>query len=192
MARKSKKIASSSSAEKVAQQPVTSQLSMTAEQAWTEIESTYRKISDLIQNLPDNEKVQLLDRFQGLIAAEIPKWWGSLLKGMAPEQLTEFLFKGMVYIGQECTEETFYAIKDMAKRVNDHYTAKPRNTERDKMIVKLHDEDKLSYGKIARKLLQHNAEWAGDDGKPIQYDAVRNAYNRMKKAHKGADKPICP
>lgn len=63
-------------------------------------------------------------------------------------------------------------------------TPKPRNTERNAAIVRLHDEEKLSFGQIGRALAKRNSAWVGRDGKPLTYAAVEKAYRDEKKREK--------
>jgi hypothetical protein len=58
--------------------------------------------------------------------------------------------------------------------------AKPRNTERDDQIVRLHDEEGKSFGIIGRLLAELNPAWVGKNGKPLSRAAATKAYNRRK------------
>lgn len=62
-----------------------------------------------------------------------------------------------------------------------HRTVKPRNADRDKEIVRLHDEEGKSFGEIARLLCKKNASWCRKDGKQLSRDTVERAYHRQKK-----------
>jgi len=73
--------------------------------------------------------------------------------------------------------------KEIIKQVEEaksRFVPKPRNTERDATIVRLHDEKKFSFGQIGRQLFNLNKAWVGPDGKYLQRDAVRQAYYRLK------------
>jgi hypothetical protein len=60
--------------------------------------------------------------------------------------------------------------------------AKTRNEARDKAIVRLRDEQHCTFGQIARDLPKINSTWVGANGKPLKYDTIQKAYQRMKKA----------
>lgn len=57
---------------------------------------------------------------------------------------------------------------------------KPRNTQRDCEIVRLHDQEGRTFGEIPRLLVQKDPSWAGRDGKPLARDTVEKAYHRRK------------
>lgn len=57
---------------------------------------------------------------------------------------------------------------------------KPRNQERDREIVRLHDEKHFSFGEIPRQLLLKNPEWCKPGGGPLNKDTVFKAYHRLK------------
>ena len=156
----------------------------TAEQVWSDIEAKYKGINELIASLPADEKANLRERFQTLVAQEVPKWWTILLQEMTPDQFTEHLVRCFAAIGQGCTEQTFAGIKTMTARieakVKDHFTVKPRMVERDKEIVRLHEEGK-SFGQIALKLKASNPQWVGKNGKPLATRTVAQAYRRARR-----------
>jgi hypothetical protein len=58
---------------------------------------------------------------------------------------------------------------------------KPRNVKRDAAIVRLHDQKKVPFKQIGRRLMKENGQWCGDDGKPLGSEAVRQAYYRARK-----------
>jgi hypothetical protein len=66
-------------------------------------------------------------------------------------------------------------------------TPKPRKRERDAEIVRLHDEEGMSFGKIGRHLPTLNAAWVVRGGAPLDRKTVERAYHRMKKALKRAN-----
>lgn len=66
-------------------------------------------------------------------------------------------------------ENTVMAIKEAGRREG---RATPRNTARDKEIVRLRDEKGLSFGQIGRELVKINSEWVDDDGDPMSDDIV--------------------
>ena len=53
--------------------------------------------------------------------------------------------------------------------------------DRDKEIVRLHDEDGKTFGQIGRLLQIANEKWVGKNGKPITSNAAEHAYRRFKK-----------
>jgi hypothetical protein len=59
---------------------------------------------------------------------------------------------------------------------------KPSFPERDAEIVRMRDEEGLSFGQIAVRLKAKNPKWAKNDGSKLSYDAVRKAYESKKKA----------
>jgi hypothetical protein len=61
-----------------------------------------------------------------------------------------------------------------------HRVPKPRNTARDAEIVRLRDEQRLTFQRIGRKLQEMNSRWVGEDGEPLDHRAVRKAYYRHK------------
>lgn len=63
---------------------------------------------------------------------------------------------------------------------------KPRYTERDREIVRLHDQQGMSFGKIPRALQKLNPKWGKADGRLLSRDTVRKAYTRAK-ANSAAD-----
>lgn len=161
-------------------------LSPNADHVWDQIETTYRNINDLINSLPPDERAQLAERFQRLATEEIPKWWASVMSGMTPEQLAEFLENGLTDTGRKITDATFVGMKNMAKtietKVKDHFTPKPRMTARDDEIVRLHDEEKLDWKEITKRI-RSVPEWANSSkGKAVTQRSLVTAYGRRKKA----------
>jgi len=67
---------------------------------------------------------------------------------------------------------------------------KPRNTERDKAIIRLRDEQRLTFGQIPRQLRKENPVWVASDGELLSKDTVEKAYKRAK--GRLADTSICP
>jgi hypothetical protein len=61
-----------------------------------------------------------------------------------------------------------------------HRMPKPRNTDRDAEIVRLHDEEGLPFKKIPKALQGLNPAWANEKGEPLSKDAVERAYRRHK------------
>jgi antirestriction protein ArdC len=61
------------------------------------------------------------------------------------------------------------------------FICRPKNEERNQEIVRLRDVDRLSFGKIGRKLMQANPAWVGTNGKPLSSDTVKQAYHRQHK-----------
>jgi hypothetical protein len=57
---------------------------------------------------------------------------------------------------------------------------KPRNIQRDREIVRLHDECKKSFGEIPRILAEQNPAWVGKNGKRLKRDTVERAYHRLQ------------
>jgi hypothetical protein len=87
---------------------------------------------------------------------------------------------GYIALGVELGEKAVMMKDEAVKRVKDRLTGKPRNTERDAEIVRLRDQEKLSFGKIGYRLVKINSAWANKKGKPMSRDAVEKAYHRMK------------
>jgi hypothetical protein len=57
---------------------------------------------------------------------------------------------------------------------------RPRNQVRDAEIVRLRDQEKLTWGQVLRKI-KTNSEWAKNErGCPLSLDAVKQAYKRAK------------
>jgi len=54
-------------------------------------------------------------------------------------------------------------------------------SERNATIVRLRDDEKMTYGEIAKELPRLNKSWVGPDGKRLKYWAVKEAYYREKK-----------
>ena len=65
-------------------------------------------------------------------------------------------------------------ISEVEGEFKKHREVKPRKTDRDKEIVRLHDEKGLSYAEIALRLPAIRPEWK------MKEEAVRGAYRRMK------------
>jgi hypothetical protein len=63
----------------------------------------------------------------------------------------------------------------------DRRTVKPRNGDRDTEIVRLHDEKRLTFGQIGRRLKVINPTWVGRDKKPLAAKTVQRAYHRFCK-----------
>jgi hypothetical protein len=169
----------------------------TAEKVWEVIVAIYRTIEGLINSLPPAERHELAERFQGLVAEEVPKWWAAALQDMkTPQELADFLMRGFAEVGLHGFEETCYAINNLAKgvesKVKDHYTRKARKTVRDDEIVRLRDENGLSWAKIHKEICK-NPAWAKtgpgnkkdktdqENEKEITQGALRAAYSRRKK-----------
>jgi hypothetical protein len=61
-----------------------------------------------------------------------------------------------------------------------HRLAKPRNMDRDDTIIRLRDEEGLTFGEIPGRLKTINKKWAQKDGKSLKRKAVEKAYQRRK------------
>jgi hypothetical protein len=55
-----------------------------------------------------------------------------------------------------------------------------RTAARDAVIVQLRDDERLTFGKIPRRLRSMNAAWARKGGTPLSRDTVEKAYHRQK------------
>jgi hypothetical protein len=139
------------------------------ELAWCEIEPKALRIAQLVNGLTADEQVHL-----GMLAGDgdfgyETKWWEPFALLTVAEGLASTVLDGIE------------RAKEVAKEVRDHYTPKPRMTERDDEIVRLRDEEQLSWKEI-RKKIRGDPRWAkGRNGKPISEGALRLAYNRHKK-----------
>jgi hypothetical protein len=151
-------------------------LSMRAKRAWKEIEKLYRQINALIDCLQDEDRNPVFARFQDLADKIKSRWWTPHTASTLGKSFEQGALLGLDF-GKK--------IKEEAKKMKDHYTPKPRMTERNKEIVRIHDEEDLSFGKIGRRLQQLNPKWVGGDGKPLSRDATEKAYHRTKTEAKG-------
>jgi hypothetical protein len=147
---------------------------------------SFEKTRAMIESLPSEERARMAQYFQYQVTVEAPKWWAAVLREMTtPQELADFLMHGFATVGLHSYNETFYAIKNMGKRieseVKDRFTVKPRNVERDSAIVRLHEQEGLTFGQIPRRLQSLNPKWAREGGRPMERDAVEKAYHRMKK-----------
>jgi hypothetical protein len=158
----------------------------TAEKVWEEFRTDYRKYEGLIGSLPPAERQRLAVLFRELVAEELPKWWDVALRElMTREGLCGYFLRAFVDLGLSNFDVMCSAISDMAKRIESRAKRqrdpKPRNVERDAAIVRLRDQEGLTFGKIAKRLKTLNPKWASEDGTPMKRDAVEKAYQRMKK-----------
>jgi hypothetical protein len=158
----------------------------TADQVLAEIEARNRRINDLIESLPEEERGRLLDQFRQRSAEEIGKWFGTLMKGWSPEQCAGILFSLFKDVGDKITEEMFHGIRNMGKdteaRVRDRFTVKPRMVQRDDEVVRLRDEKKLSWYEILNHF-RKSKKWAKNQGgRLITIKALKAAYRRRKQA----------
>jgi hypothetical protein len=66
-------------------------------------------------------------------------------------------------------------VRDLRRR-----TRKPRWKERDAVIVRLRDEEGMTFGQIGQELRKINREWGRPDGRTLSYKTVKVAYHRRK------------
>lgn len=59
-------------------------------------------------------------------------------------------------------------------------TPKKRKKDRDEYIVYLKDTEKLSFGKIPRRLKEKDPTWCEPDGRPLDVETVKKGYYRTK------------
>jgi hypothetical protein len=62
---------------------------------------------------------------------------------------------------------------------------KPRKEERDAAIVRLHEQEGVSFGRMGRCLAAMNPAWVHKDGKPLSRAAAEKAYHRHKSRRSG-------
>jgi hypothetical protein len=161
---------------------------MTVEKVWAEIKATCDRIDHLINGLPPDQKALLVEPLLHLHAQRVSMWWATVMQGMTPEQFDELMFMHHVSVGVNATRDMFHSIRDMtAKReaaVKDHFTPKPRMTERNAEVVRLRDVEKRSWKEVHQRI-RANPEWAKDQaGNDISARALKEAYGRLKRAGK--------
>jgi hypothetical protein len=144
------------------------------DQVWTEIETKYRRLTDLIDSLAaEDERFFRSTRFQVLASESQSQWWIPRPEHTGSEYL-RFCLNAGVQLARTYEKEK----QDLKK----HFTVKPRMTSRDDAIVRMIDEDKLSWREVLR-IVKANSEWANSErGKPITHRALYAAYTRRKKA----------
>ena len=57
---------------------------------------------------------------------------------------------------------------------------KPRKTDRDDEIVRLHDDEGVSFGAMGQELIALNPAWTRKGGAPLTRAAAEKAYHRRK------------
>jgi hypothetical protein len=162
---------------------------LTPAKAQAKIEELCRKIDDVVESVPSEERGPLRVWLMDLAENVVPRWWAALLRPLSLGDLADYYGQFFGRLGAEGAEEMFNGVRNMATdieaRVKDHFTAKPRNTARDDEIVRLRDEEGLDLKQI-RKRIRNVPEWAnGPGGKPITIGAIRTAYHRRKKSRQG-------
>jgi hypothetical protein len=83
----------------------------------------------------------------------------------------------------QIAQQTIDFGKGLQKRLRDR-NASSRNGERDAEIVRLRDEEQLTWGEIQRKLKAHHRwGWAAPEttNTPVTVDAIKQAYRRQKR-----------
>lgn len=66
------------------------------------------------------------------------------------------------------------------ERIKEARDPKPRKTDRDDELVRLHEMEGKTFGEIPRLLMEINPQWCGRDGKQLTRAAVEKAYQRRK------------
>jgi hypothetical protein len=144
------------------------------DQVWTEIETKYRRLNDLIDSLSaEDERFFRSTRFQ-VLASEIPsQWWIPIPEHTSSEYLRCCLNAG-VQLARTYEKEK--------QDLRNHFRVKPRMSERDDAVERMIDEEKRSWGEVL-KIIKDNPEWRKSErGRPITGRALRAAYDRRKKA----------
>jgi hypothetical protein len=175
--------------QKVLASAETSGPGITAMDVWCEIAASYEKVNELIKRLSPQERERLCHMFERVTVEGVIGWWGTMLKGLTPEQAADFDSKFYKTMGFKFLEETFHVIKNELKvreeRVKDHYTPKPRMTERDEEIVRLRDQEGLAWKGILKEIRKNPAWDKGGRGKSVTVGVLKTAYTRHKKLAKG-------
>jgi hypothetical protein len=152
---------------------------------WREIVASYEKINELIKQLAPQERERLCQMLERLTAEGVIGWWATTLKGLTPEQAADFDSRFYKTMGFKFLEETWHAIKNALKateeRVKDHFTPKPRMTERDEEIVRMRDQEGLAWKGILKEIRKNPAWDKGGRGKSLTVGVLKTAYTRRKK-----------
>jgi hypothetical protein len=87
------------------------------------------------------------------------------------------MVKGMMQAHRDRCKELADQLPNLVKLSN--MLAQPRNAERDREIVRMHDVGGFTFGEIGPQLVKRNPKWVRK-GKPLAYNAVQQAYHRVK------------
>jgi hypothetical protein len=89
------------------------------------------------------------------------------------------------------TADKAIALADGLRAELDRRTPKARHHERDREIVRLHDEEGKTFGQIPHMLLQMNASWCGKNGKQLTRSAKSDWLVNNLNLLRGVARPLC-
>jgi hypothetical protein len=143
-----------------------------------------QSVPDMICGLLQGGGQPALDRALKMDIAQFAENWGYFIRLLTPSQFDQHINSVRSLLGLEPLRTTGAAFRDMVKdleaKVKSRFTPKPRCTARDAEVVRLRDEDKLTWKEILRRI-RDNETWTMSGNKPVTRRALQAAYGRRKK-----------
>ena len=147
--------------------------------------STAEALQVIIRGMPPTEQSRLMPLFvRPLVDAAMPRLIQAAVRISREHQvLPDDEVNALVAAeADRVMEAATHLVREQERaRLKAARDPKPRNTERDDEIVRLHDQEGRTFGQIPRLLVRKNPSWAAKDGEPMSRDAVEKAYHRRKR-----------